>query len=231
MTTQGSGIDLDRARKRPDAWWTVLVVDPVALRILPALVHRRAVTPDRLSITSLVLALCAGTAFLDQRYVLGAVLFELHFLLDCLDGKLARVRGTQSPRGGFLDVASDLVGTTYCLAAIGVSAFADEQAALSLLPAVLYAVYTCSTLQRGRYGGLSPEGRPRSGPGWLARRGMVATPYGVEAETLALFLLPLVGSESLLRAGLLLTAAFYVLATARNLVATYRALPSQRAPE
>jgi hypothetical protein len=54
---------------------------------------------------------------------------------------------------------------------------------------------------------------------------MVATPYGVEAETLVLFLLPLTGSERLLRWGLLLVGAFYVLATARNLRATFRTMP------
>jgi phosphatidylglycerophosphate synthase len=225
MGEAGTSYDLSLARKIPDAWWTVLVVDPVALRLLPALVPRRRITPDGLSLASLALAALAGGAFLGHWWVVGAVLFELHFLLDCLDGKLARLRGTQNPRGGFLDLACDLVGTSWCLAAVGVAAFDGHRPALSLLPVTLYVVYTWSTVHRSKAGALDPE-RARSGrTGWRADHGLVATPYGVEAETLVLFLLPLTGSERLLRWGLLLAGAFYVLATARNLRATFRAMP------
>jgi phosphatidylglycerophosphate synthase len=212
-----------RARKRPDAWWTVAVVDPVALRILPRIVDRPRITPDGLSLASLVLALLAGVAFLQDAFVVGAVLFELHFLLDCLDGKLARVRGTQNPRGGFVDLACDLVGTGWCFATLGHSAYADTaHPTLALLPAVLFVAYTWSTLYRSRAGALTVK-LPREG-GWLARHGFGRTPYGVEVEALTLFLVPLTTREDWVRLALYLATAFYVAAMARNLRATYRAL-------
>jgi phosphatidylglycerophosphate synthase len=218
------------ARKSPDAWWTVLVIDPVALRLLPLLVPRSRVTPDGLSLASLLLALLAGAAFLTEHWVVGAVLFELHFLLDCLDGKLARLRGVQSPRGGFLDLACDLVGTAWCFAAVGHSAFgATSTPTAALLTAMLYVAYTWSTVHRSKAGAMGEQDAGGRGPAaaWLARHRMVPMPYGVEAETLVLFLLPLTGSAQLLRAGLLLASAFFVLATARNLRATYRSLPQR----
>jgi phosphatidylglycerophosphate synthase len=216
------GYDLDRARKYPDAWWTVLVVDPVALRVLPLIVARRRITPDGISIASLLLALLAGGAFLQGWFVAGAVLFELHFLLDCIDGKLARVRGTQNPRGGFLDLACDLVGTAFCFAAVGYAAFEHtSHAGLALLAAVGHVTYTWSTVSRSKAGALEPD-RVRV-TGTQPRR-MNPTPYGVDVEALTLFVLPLTTREEWMRWGLWLAVAFFAVATLRNLRATYARL-------
>jgi phosphatidylglycerophosphate synthase len=223
--TKAPAIDLTVARKIPDAWWTALVIDPIALRILPWLVPRQRITPNGLSLASLVLALAAGGGFLTKHYVLAGVLFELHFFVDCLDGKVARLRGTQNVRGAYLDVACDLMGTSWCLAAAGLSVFkGGHYEWLAFLPVALFLLYTWSTVQRVKAGGLSPEGRPRPGGGRRARRGLVSTPYGVEAETVALFLVPLTGTTFYVRWALVLAGVFYVLASLRNLVGTYRTL-------
>lgn len=217
--------DLQLAQKTPDAWWTVAVIDPIALRILPHLLDRRRITPDGLSLTSLALALLAGVAFLLDELVVGAVLFELHFLFDCLDGKVARVRGTQNPRGGFVDLACDLVGTAWCFAALGFVAFQDTDAtSLSLVTALAYVTYTWSTVQRSRSVGLSAK--PAREGGWLARHRFGRTPYGVEVETLTLFLVPITQREDWVRVALYVGAGFFVMATFRNLRATYRSLAS-----
>ena len=223
---RGEPIDRELALKSPDAWWTVLVIDPLALRVLPMLVPRRRITPDALSVVSFVLALAAGAGFLLGWYIAAAVVFEVAFFIDCLDGKVARLRHTQNPRGGFLDLACDLLGTGWCLAALGHSVVGDTaHPTLALLPALLYVVYTWSTLHRSRAGALAP-GRPRTGTaGWFTSRRLVTTPYGVEAETLALFLLPLTTNPTAMRVGLTMAAAFYALAALRNLRQTYRSTP------
>lgn len=227
MTQRPTDVDVSRARKDPDAWWTVLAIDPVAVRVLPWLAARPVVTPDRLSLASLVVALAAGACFLDERFVLGPVLFELHFLLDCLDGKLARVRGTSSPRGGFLDVACDLLGTTWCFGALGVAVFEGTSTAyLALVAAVAHVAYTWSTATRSGAGAIDRQ-RERTGlAGALRRRRMVSAPGGVETETGVLFLLPLLGREDVLRVALVAAAVFLALLGARNTRATYRALPA-----
>jgi phosphatidylglycerophosphate synthase len=218
-------LDLSRALKNPDAWWTVIAVDPIAVRVLPRLARRPWVTPDRLSYLSLVLALAAGATFAGGRLVVGAVLFEAHFVIDCLDGKLARVRGTQNPRGGFVDLACDLVGTGWCFAALGFHVFDGTSfARVSLATAVLHVTYTWSTVHRSKAGDLGGRVHERGVAGWLARRRLGPTPYGVEVETCALFLVPLLGHPAPARAGLVAAACFFVVATSRNLRGTYRAL-------
>ena len=216
-------VDLSRAKKYPDAWWTVVAIDPLAMRVLPHLVHRPKVTPDRISLVSFVFAILAALAFLDERLILGAVLFELRFFTDCLDGKLARIRGTSSERGAFLDNTCDLVGTAACYAAVGYIAFdGTSVAGLGLLPAVLHVAYTWSTLQRSRLGALDPD-RARAGGRQVGRR-FAPIPYGVDVEALTLFLLPLTTSLTLMRYGMWLAIAFYLVAMLRNLRITFARL-------
>ena len=218
-------IDLSRAKKYPDAWWTVVAVDPLAMRLLPHLVHRPRVTPNRLSVLSLGFAVLSSVAFLADSLAAAAVLFELRFFTDCLDGKLARVRGTSSERGAWVDNACDLLGTSACFAAAGYTAFEGTSlAGAALLAALLDVVYTWSTLHRSKAGALAPD-RPRGASGAVGRR-FAPVPYGVDVEALTLFLLPLTGRHDLMRAGLWLACAFFVLATLRNLRATYASFTS-----
>jgi CDP-diacylglycerol--glycerol-3-phosphate 3-phosphatidyltransferase len=216
-------VDLSRAKKYPDAWWTVVAIDPLAMLVLPHLVNRPKVTPNRISLVSFGFAVLALLAFLDERLILGAILFELRFFTDCLDGNLARIRGTSSERGAFIDNTCDLVGTAGCYAAVGYVAFDNTSyAGIGLLAALLHVTYTWSTLQRSRLGALDPE-RPRAGGSQVGRR-FVPLPYGVEVETLTLFLLPLTTSLTAMRVGLWVAVTFYAVASLRNLRMTFTSL-------
>ncbi len=43
--------------KPADSWWTVLAIDPIAVRVVPWLSGRRAVTPLRLTLTAFAIGL------------------------------------------------------------------------------------------------------------------------------------------------------------------------------
>ncbi len=97
----------------------MLVIDPLAARVLPALLGREWVTPNRLTGLSGVVGLASGAALLSGRTRSGALLFEVRFLLDCLDGKVARMRGVKSSYGHFADGAVDFAGTAWAGLAVG----------------------------------------------------------------------------------------------------------------
>lgn len=107
--------------KERDAWWTVFLVDPLAGRLLWLVSAWKWVTPNLLTITAFVLGLGAAACFWQATWLylaIGAVLFHLSFTLDCMDGKLARLRGNGSLFGGWLDYIFDRLRVLICTIAL-----------------------------------------------------------------------------------------------------------------
>jgi len=80
-------------------------VRPVTLAL-----DRVGVTPMTISITGLVLSILAGWIVAQVSLFLGALVFLIGSALDMLDGDLARLQGTVSRRGAFLDSCFDRLG-------------------------------------------------------------------------------------------------------------------------
>ncbi|MFC9969480.1 CDP-alcohol phosphatidyltransferase family protein [Spirillospora sp. NPDC127200] len=110
-----------RTYKARDAWWTVLLVDPLAARLVRFTANRTNVTPNQLTVGALVLGLGAGACFAVGTWpwlLLGALLYHLSFTLDCMDGKIARLKGTGSVFGAWLDYIFDRVRVLACAIAL-----------------------------------------------------------------------------------------------------------------
>lgn len=106
-----------RTYKPRDAWWTVLLVDPVASRLVKIAVNRTRVTPNQLTFGALALGLGAAGCFFRASWpylVAGAVLYHLSFLCDCMDGKVARLTSTSSVFGAWQDFVFDRIRVAAC---------------------------------------------------------------------------------------------------------------------
>ncbi len=178
------------------------------------------VTPIRLTVVGAALGVAAVASFGTGHLVLGAILFELRFFFDCLDGKLARVRGVTSPRGAFLDLTMDVVLISSAMGSLGwhlsraparvpleLSA-ACTVGCLILFWLILYdldhpPVHSASVAPRE-----SALGR------WLRRHRLARLPGTIEVETGLLFIGPLIGNAWLLTAGFIGAGAYYVVASA-----------------
>jgi phosphatidylglycerophosphate synthase len=116
-------LDEIRARtyKRRDAWWTVWLVDPLAARLVWLISPWRWVTPNRITTVAFLVGVGAAAAFHQGAYgwlALGALLFHLSFVLDCIDGKIARLNGTGSVFGVWLDYVFDRLRVLVCTLAL-----------------------------------------------------------------------------------------------------------------
>lgn len=77
----------------------------VCRRLLPT-----RITPDQVTVVSLLLGLLAGHLFFYDNWLVnlsGVLLFVVSDIFDSVDGQLARARGTSTPFGRTLDGASD----------------------------------------------------------------------------------------------------------------------------
>ncbi|MFD3602772.1 CDP-alcohol phosphatidyltransferase family protein [Streptomyces sp. NPDC058656] len=104
-------------QKKRDAWWTVLLVDPVATPLVRLTAMRTRITPNQITWGAFLLGLVSAAcfAFGDWRWLIaGALVYHLSFILDCMDGKVARLTGRGSVFGAWLDFVFDRIRVAVC---------------------------------------------------------------------------------------------------------------------
>lgn len=190
----------------PRMIWARVAVDPLAVPLSRRLLRWRWVTPDRVTWVAFALALGAAGCFVTGHLRWGGALFLARYFFDCVDGMVARGRGTASARGAALDISVDVVGTHLVAAALVshlVAAGDAPLAAATLLLAVL-GIHNWSLAHRKGLARLSGAGdggfdhawrrRPPGLGRWIdfsQRNGMVAFPWVLEVEIIVFGLAPL----------------------------------------
>jgi len=193
-------IDRNVAVKPIDCWWTVVAIDPVAVRVLPWIARRRAITPNGITAFAFVVGIVSVGLFATGHLIAGALCYEARFFLDCLDGKLARVRRVSSPLGAAFDRLADSLTVPAAYAAIGWT-LAERHAwshtwvlGVALMAAMvmvcelsLEAVKASTSFVEAS----APDPSVGGFAAWMRRHRLTLRPWTVEAETVGLFLGPL----------------------------------------
>jgi phosphatidylglycerophosphate synthase len=191
-------IDKAIGAKKSDYWWTVLAVDPVALPIVRLLFRRRWLSPDQVTWLVLATGIPVGLLFATGEragLIAGAVLFYVSFVLDCVDGKLARALEVTSPRGKALDEMAD--ATRRASASIGLAAYlwrAEDAHRLDIWWALVYGVLAFYFMEIS--GAQRADPSSAIGGRWtaaLARRRLLPTPGMPDASAVVFVIGPLTG--------------------------------------
>ncbi|WP_328299468.1 CDP-alcohol phosphatidyltransferase family protein [Streptomyces sp. NBC_00435] len=109
------------ACKERDAWWTVALVDPLAVPLVRWTDRHTRITPDQVTWAAFLVGLGAAACFAQGTrnwLAVGALLYHASFVLDCVDGKLARLQGSGSLFGGWLDFMLDRLRVMCCTVAL-----------------------------------------------------------------------------------------------------------------
>ncbi len=125
-----------QTRKRPDLFFNTYVARPPAAVVVLILKNTR-VTPDQVTLAAFGLAMLAAAGIvLAPGYfgLLAAVLvYELSYVLDCVDGMLARLRGIASTTGHLLDFLMDEIKAFVILGAVALRLYLEHRDPLFLL--------------------------------------------------------------------------------------------------
>jgi phosphatidylglycerophosphate synthase len=134
-------------------------------RPLSRLLVKTSVTPNQVSVASIVLGLVSAWLLAQGRWrdaVLGSILFQISAVVDCVDGDLARMVFKESPLGKWLDLVGDqlvhsgvFIGIAVGLLRAGTSAPAGWLG----MSAVLGALFSFGVVLRGMMGDARPSGR------------------------------------------------------------------------
>ncbi|GGR96647.1 hypothetical protein GCM10010252_39140 [Streptomyces aureoverticillatus] len=130
-------------QKKRDAWWTVMLVDPLATPLVRLTARHTRITPNQITWGAFLLGLGSSACFAFgdwQWLVLGAVIYHFSFVLDCMDGKVARLTGTGSVFGAWLDFVFDRIRVMVCGVALmgGQYARTHDEAYIWLAVAVVF---------------------------------------------------------------------------------------------
>ncbi len=182
--------------------------------------HGRHDAAHLLGVVSIVL-------FATGHLLAGALVFEVRFVLDCVDGKLARATGRSSLFGALLDTVGDRVLLVANVAALG---WGRAPAAVALLAAAYPLQSHLIELRldlHDRAGEHLPIDRAmqhRWGAAMVRRR-LYPFPTSVDVEHAVLFLGPLAWAAGvdLLHPLLWVAASFFALQTVRYGVGALRA--------
>jgi CDP-diacylglycerol--glycerol-3-phosphate 3-phosphatidyltransferase len=115
-------------------------IGPAELRALARdrLIESR-LTPNKISVTGLVLNLAAAALVTQRLFFLAGIAFIVGSVMDMLDGRYSRMSGKGTPFGAFLDSTLDRLEEGIVLAAVA-AYFADRGDELAVAAAVLTVV-------------------------------------------------------------------------------------------
>jgi phosphatidylglycerophosphate synthase len=162
-----------KTRKIPDLFWNLYVCRPVAAVFVDLLKDTR-VTPNQVTISAVgVAAISAGMLIAWPGYaglVAAVLVFQASYVLDCVDGMLARWRGIQSTQGHLLDFLMDEIKAFVMLAAVAVRLFRQHDDPKFLLLGIAGLVALASGIALTTF-----QRRPEIAPSSAAATGATAT--------------------------------------------------------
>jgi len=197
--------------REQNALTTVTLVDPIAIP-LSSLFARINVSPNAITLASALTSLLTAILFADGGRVTlaaGGVVFYISFLLDCVDGKVARLTNTTSEFGAKFDLYLDYLRKPLIFPALFYGHFYATHGVYGLALGVLllglhYAghllynqlVNKNTTVKKREHlpaGGYESRELSKLNQ-FLKRHGIYCTPYTKPDEQFVLFIvLPLLG--------------------------------------
>jgi phosphatidylglycerophosphate synthase len=167
-----AAVDEDAARlrlaiKERDDFFTTYFVNPVSPRVVKW-AARAGLTPTAVTAISVALAVVAALAFAwgaRPAMVAGAVLLYVSFVLDCVDGQLARYTRRFSPIGGWLDTMADRSKEYLVYAGLAVGAERVGLGPAWPLAVAAIVLQTVRHMTDAWYGALHDEAAARRKPG------------------------------------------------------------------
>ena len=105
-------IKLKAAIKKKDGWWATKFSGPAANFLLRYIADLNWISPNHVTLFALFLGMLASLCFIiasPLSMLFGALLVQLSFIVDCMDGQLARYRQQFSKLGAWLDRIADRV--------------------------------------------------------------------------------------------------------------------------
>lgn len=136
-------------KTKDDEWWSSFVTSPIAIAVSYLVVDVKWLTPNLITLFSFLVAIVSALFIIGGgavNFVIAAVLIHLSHVLDCMDGQVARYRGSLSLSGGYYDKLTDQIQVLIWFGAVGYAAYAQSE---DVLPVFLAFIGIAFYMLRG----------------------------------------------------------------------------------
>lgn len=121
---------IEETRNRIRRQWgdyplTILIINPINLRLVRWLGHTKT-SPNQVTLISFVITLLGALCLCSLSHVIqaaGGFLLLAGYIIDCLDGDLARFKNLKSPLGAMLDPTLDRFGEMAIIGCASIGGF------------------------------------------------------------------------------------------------------------
>jgi phosphatidylglycerophosphate synthase len=178
------------------------VIDPIAIRLTLWIANYTKLFPSFFTVGSIILSCVSAYLFYIKLFIWGAIIYEIAFIFDCIDGKLAKLKGISSDVGIYLDTIGDkirLLVNTFALAFYGGWNWALIFLGLYLWAETEASVFSEIIIKKKLISNKKEEEKIKilRFRNKLTKKRLTATPFSlVEQDTLAFFVGPLIHSPT-----------------------------------
>ena len=102
-------------------WYASIFVLPVSKVLIYFFSNTKVLTPNQITFVAILCRLITALMFFKGYFILGALFYYFAYVLDCVDGPVARLTNQTSVLGRYLDHISDLIGDIVVLCALATS--------------------------------------------------------------------------------------------------------------
>jgi len=124
-------------KNKNDEWWSSFVTSPLAIFANWIVVDWKWLTPNLITLFSLITALLSAILIIiggQVNFYIAAGLINVSHIFDCMDGQMAKYRGTSSRVGNYFDKVTDSIQIFFWFSAIAYAAFLQTH---SIIPIFL----------------------------------------------------------------------------------------------
>lgn len=124
-------------KSKNDEWWSSFVTSPLAIFANWIVVDWKWLSPNLITLFSLLTALLSAGLIIvggQTNFYIAAGLINVSHILDCMDGQMARYRGSSSRAGNYFDKVTDLIQIFFWFSAVAYAAFLQTH---SIIPVFL----------------------------------------------------------------------------------------------
>jgi len=129
-----------RYMKAYQAWSIIFFIDPLALPLAPVLA-RLKVNPNAITVIALIVGLLSGVLFAMGYWFWAPIAFLFSHFLDCIDGKVARLRQITSEFGAKLDDIADGLRKPSCFAGVFIYFCVNHHEIFALWTVIVFIVH------------------------------------------------------------------------------------------